>query len=630
MAFNFSACRDFVVRHRIAAAVAAPVALGAAAVVAVAVLPANAPRTDATRLTASVTECHDMVTISIAGRNDSPNASTTKMLLGADGKPLPAALSDDYHSTWEDPVVNAPKSAVVNGNYAAVYIAYPANMSTYEDAVNTGVANTESVMEQIRQACPTTKFAIVGYSEGADVARRVAMQIGNQTAPQSGTYGIVDPKNVTGVVILADNGRSANEAPFPGAQNPYGNPDGFDTKYQTGATPISGQGAMQDNSGGFGALSGRVASFCSEGDLTCAAPQNISLLQLAANVGRQLNVDGLQNNGLTPATGQDVAVTLAKIGFNAFQYIQSQPNWMASNETLLQVLIKVSDPEYKPGQQTTDPAPAQNISSNQLEPLAYLPQKVFNEIVGDIVTNQNTIPVLLSDPYQLTLGPNGTGHHFDYWRDSNPADGKPLTSAQYAAAWLTHLAQQAQSGQKVDPTSAVQAQDVALVNKDVADTKATDARNASTPTTMTVTAPAKPTTTKSPGATTTTTTTTSPAPTTTTTSNASPTTTTTSTTAPTTTSPSSTTTTPTASPTTTKPAASTTTKPAPAQAIARIPAGQLPATESSTQTSSTTTKSAPTTTPVPTTTPASGTTTTGARPTAPTTEPLPPTTTPAN
>lgn len=588
MAFNFSACRDFVVRHRIAAAIAAPVAMGAAAIVAVTVLPASAPRTDATRLTSSVTTCHDMVTISVAGRNDSPGP-TTKMLLGADGKPLPAALSDDYHSTWEDPVVNAPKSAVIPGNYAAVYIAYPANMSSYEDAVNTGVANTESVMEQIRQACPATKFAIVGYSEGADVVRRVAQQIGNQPAPQGGTYGIVDPKNVTGVVILADNGRSAGDGPFPGAKNPFSNPDNFDTKYQTGATPISGQGAMQDNAGGFGALNGRVASFCSEGDLTCAAPQNISLLQLAANVGRQINVDGLQNNGLTPATGQDVATTLAKIGFNAFQYIASQPNWMASNETLLQVLIKVSDPEYKPGQQTTDPAPAQNISSNQLLPLAYLPQKVFNEIVGDIVTNQNTIPVLLSDPYQLTLGPNGTGHHFDYWRDSNAADGKPLTSAQYAAAWLTHLAQQAQSGQKVDPTSPVQAQDVVAVDKAVAATQATDALAAKTPTTVTVTAPAKstatPTTTVIPP-------TTSTSPTSTTTS---PTTTTTgpTTTAPTTTtSPSATTTTTTTITTTPAPA-----KAAPAQAIA-----QTPAATSTTQTAGTTTKPVPTTTPAPTTT----------------------------
>ncbi|WP_067891061.1 cutinase family protein [Nocardia vaccinii] len=511
--------RTFVVRHRITAAVAAPAILGTAVAVAVAVLPDAGPRTATPRLIASVTDCHDMVTISVAGRNDSPSAATTKLLVGADGKELPAALSDDYHSQWVDPVVNAPNGKVDPGSYAAVYISYPANMNSYEDAVNAGVANTEQVMEQIKQACPATKFAIVGYSEGADVVRRVAMQVGHQEPAKDGSYAIVDPASVTGVVILADSGRSAGDGPFPGAQNPYSNPDGFDQKYQNGTTPISGQGALPDNSGDFGSLDGKVASFCSEGDLTCAAPQNISLLQLAANVGRQLNVDKLQADGLTPATGQDVATVLARIGYNAFEYIRSQPNWMAGEETLLQVLLKVSEPGYKPGQQQADPAPAQSISTDELAPLAYLPQKVFNEVVGLIVTNQNTIPVILSDPYQLTLGPNGTGHHFDYWRDSSTADGKPLTSAEYAAAWLTHLAQQAQAGKQIDTTSKPDSTDVAAAYKAAAETRAASTTTAiPTTTTSPTTTSAAPATTVAPATTTTptrTTTTVSPAPATT-------------------------------------------------------------------------------------------------------------------
>ena len=543
--------RTFVVRHRFTAAVAAPVILGTAVAVAVAVLPDGGPRTAAPRLISSVTDCHDMVTISVAGRNDSPSAATTKLLVGADGKELPAALSDDYHSQWVDPVVNAPNGKVGPGSYAAVYISYPANMNSYEDAVDAGVANTEKVMEQIKQACPATKFAIVGYSEGADVVRRVAMQVGHQAPAKNGSYAIVDPASVTGVVILADSGRSAGDGTFQGAQNPYSNPAGFDHKYQNGTTPISGQGALPDNSGDFGSLDGKVASFCSEGDLTCAAPQNISLLQLAANVGRQLNVDKLQADGLTPATGQDVATVLARIGYNAFEYIRSQPNWMASKETLLQVLLKVSEPGYKPGQQQADPAPAQSISTDELAPLAYLPQKVLNEVVGLIVTNQNTIPVILSDPYQLTLGPNGTGHHFDYWRDSSTADGKPLTSAEYAAAWLTHLAQQAQAGKQIDTTAKPDATDVQAAYKAAAETKA-----ASTTT-------ATPTTTTAPA-----TTTTSAAPTTT----ASPTT------------------------TTTAPHPTTTTAEPKATAVARTPETPAPATTSATETPSTTTTSKQTTT----------------------------------
>ncbi|MEU1983167.1 cutinase family protein [Nocardia sp. NPDC019395] len=445
--------RGWFAQHRIASAIAAPTALGVVAVVAASYSMTSSSQQVDTQLKASVTECHDMVTISVAGRGDTPAEGTTRMLVDANGNPLPAALSGDHSSDWVDPVVNAPADDVDPGSYAAVYIAYPANMATYEDAVTTGVANTQQVMREISQACPDTRFAIVGYSEGADVVRRVAMEIGHQEQ-QDGGYAIVDPDKVTGVVILADAGRAAGDGPFPGAENPYGNPDGFDQLYQNGKTPVPGQGALPDTGGDFGSLNGKIASFCSDGDLTCAAPENIALLQLVVNVSRQLNADALEREGLTPATGQDLAVVLSRVALLALADIQSQPNWMASDETFLEVLLRVSEPGYEPG--TTPPAseePADSISTDEISPLAYLPQKVLNEIIGLIVTNQNTIPVILSDPYNLTLGPNATGHHFDYWRNADAANGRPLTSAEYAAAWLTHLAKQAQAGEPVNTKS---------------------------------------------------------------------------------------------------------------------------------------------------------------------------------
>ncbi|MGW5386720.1 cutinase family protein [Nocardia sp. NPDC003963] len=479
-------CRTYLVQHRLATAIAAPATLGVVAAVAAAYSVTTPTQQADTQLKASVTECHDMVTISVAGRGDTPAEGTTKLLVDANGKPLPAALSGDHSSEWVDPVVNAPADDVDPGSYAAVYIAYPANMATYEDAVTTGVANTQQVMREIAQACPDTQFAVVGYSEGADVVRRVAMEIGHQEQ-QDGGYAIVDPGKVTGVVILADSGRSAGDGPFPGAQNPNGNPDNFDQLYQNGGKPVPGQGAVAGTSGDFGALNGKIASFCSDGDLTCAAPDNISLLQLVVNVARQVNVDALEREGLNPATGQDVAVVLSRVALLALADIQSQPNWMASDETFLEVLLRVSDPAYEPGAATA-PAPtaADSISTDQMSPLAYLPQKVLNEIVGLIVTNQNTIPVILSDPYNLTLGPNATGHHFDYWRDADPGSGKTLTSAEYAAAWLTHLAKQAQAGEPVNPKAAPTPEDLDDAYRAAAETTTTPT---SAPATSTTAAP---------------------------------------------------------------------------------------------------------------------------------------------
>ncbi|MFD4366972.1 cutinase family protein [Rhodococcus sp. NPDC058521] len=484
------ALREFFKRHRIASAATVPAMLGVTAIVAASFALPSGPQTIDTELTSSVNDCKKMMTISVAGRNDTPVKGTTAMLQGRDGKDLPAAMSGDHSSYWVDRVVNVPTNQVAAGTYGAVYIEYPANMATYEDAVAAGVENSQRVMREIQAACPDTQFSIVGYSEGADVARRVAMNIGNQDQDANGKYGIVDPARVLGVVILADAGRGLNEGPFPGAKDPYGRPDNFDQRYQTGKDAASGQGIASDTSGGFGALDGKIASFCSDGDLTCAAPENTSLLQLAANVGRQINVDAIERDGLTPATGQDVAMALSRIAFAAFADIQSQKDWMQSDETFLQVLLKVSAPSYQPpqGEDATPVKVATNASAvkdedgedgtggevidgEELSPLAYLPQKLFREIVGLIATNTNTIPVIMSDPYQLTLGPNGTGHHFDYWRDANPNGGKPLTSAEYAAAWLTNLAKQAQNGKPLNTAVKPQAEDVADTLQLVAETK---------------------------------------------------------------------------------------------------------------------------------------------------------------
>ncbi|MFC9552451.1 cutinase family protein [Rhodococcus sp. NPDC056960] len=435
-------------RRRIAGSLVAPGALGLAALLATPWSNPGSPTTTATALTAAASNaCYDMVSIAVAGRGDTPRPGTHQMLVAPDGTPLPASYSSNYTSPWIDEVVNAPQQAVGGGSYAAVYVEYPANMNSYEDAVNAGVDNTEAVMRSIHASCPDTKFSIVGYSEGADVARRVAMEVGNQESAD-GSYEILDPASVVGVVILADAGRDLASGPFPGAENEFRNPDGFDLAYQSGQSGTPGRGALPGTSGSFGALDGKVASFCSEGDLTCSAPENIALLQLAINVGRQLNVDSLQKDGLTPATGQDLAVVLGQVALAAFADIQAQGDWMQSDETFLDVLVKVSDPAYKPGTATTA-ASAQTgpISSNKAVDLVYLPTKVRNEIIGFIEDNENTIQVAMSDPYQQTLG-EGTGHHFDYWRDADAGDGKPLTSAQYSAAWLTHLAQEAEKGRQ--------------------------------------------------------------------------------------------------------------------------------------------------------------------------------------
>ncbi|RRQ27029.1 cutinase family protein [Rhodococcus sp. Eu-32] len=445
--------------RRLITSAVAFVSLGALAVGAAVLTTDTLSSSDAEVELASTATCYDMVSIAIGGRGDTPSNSATKFLTTPDGKALPAALAGDFESDWIDQMVGAPNDAVKQGSYAAVYIDYPANLATYETAVDTGVQNAQTVMKAIVASCPKTRFAIVGYSEGADVTRRTAMEIGNQVADDNGKYGIVDPAQVVGVVILADAGREDGDNPFPGSKTGT-NPDNFDTKYQNNASGPAGAGALPGTAGSFGALDGKVASFCSQKDLTCAMPQNTSLLHLAANVGRQLDVDAIQrDNTVTPATGADMAMVIGRIAGLAFMDIASQDNWLAGDETFLQVLIKVSEPGYTPPDPTTkvsaktdteegtDPT-EEPLPADKAVNLAYLPSKIVKEIVGLIGSNTDTVPVLMNDPYGQTLGP-GSGAHFDYWRDADASNGRPLTSAQYAAAWLTQLAKDAEAGKPI-------------------------------------------------------------------------------------------------------------------------------------------------------------------------------------
>ena len=170
-------------RRRMTTKLAVPGALGVAALIATPWSNPGASTSMATALTAaSSPACYDMVSIAIGGRNDVPVDGANQFVTAPDGTVLPASMSGDYSSHWFTPIIDAPKGAVGTDSYASMYIQYPANMSSYEDAVNAGVANTETVIRSIQaRRARTRKFSIVGYSEGADVARRVAMEVGNQT-----------------------------------------------------------------------------------------------------------------------------------------------------------------------------------------------------------------------------------------------------------------------------------------------------------------------------------------------------------------------------------------------------------------------------------------------------------------
>ncbi|WP_032385513.1 cutinase family protein [Rhodococcoides fascians] len=118
------------------------------------------------------------------------------------------------------------------------------NGHSYGDSKNNGLSKATEVLSKVATSCPTTKFTINGYSQGADIAGDLASAIGNDNGP-------VDAGRVLAVGLLAD----------PGAG----------TKGEATVGPkASGQGIADPRPQGMGKLSGRVASICDPGDLYCS------------------------------------------------------------------------------------------------------------------------------------------------------------------------------------------------------------------------------------------------------------------------------------------------------------------------------------------------------------------------
>lgn len=169
-----------------------------------------------------------------------------------------------------------------------------ADSTSYADSMATGVDNAKSVLEQIEEDCPGTKVFISGYSQGAQVASTVLRDIGAGEGP-------VKPQMVAGGALMSDPtradsaplipGGAATPAPAPGTRGiavrqlgPVGSEE-----------IVPGGGIAVDRSAtagqGFGALNGRIASYCLPGDLVCAMPVQSPLPKLVTSVAEEVNLN---------------------------------------------------------------------------------------------------------------------------------------------------------------------------------------------------------------------------------------------------------------------------------------------------------------------------------------------------
>ncbi|MFD4434087.1 cutinase family protein, partial [Nocardia sp. NPDC058497] len=221
-------------------------------------------------------------------------------------------------------VVFRPMMAAASGRGLVdrAYVPYPAGfggavgapVTPYTESVATGVLRLESMIHQVNSACPQTRIAIVGYSQGAHVASITAQDIGAGT-------GVVTPDVIAAVVLMADPTRNPGAGLFPGtdATTPAPVPGTTGTHLaKLPAAPIrsvasgGGIGPTRDIATDYGALVGRVASLCVADDLACDTSAGSAILRAAAGVASQSHLSTGDPVASLISVGQALAYTSIK------------------------------------------------------------------------------------------------------------------------------------------------------------------------------------------------------------------------------------------------------------------------------------------------------------------------------
>ncbi|WP_433195788.1 cutinase family protein [Nocardia sp. CA-107356] len=220
-------------------------------------------------------------------------------VLGVQGTGQSSPGADPLADTGMLGALIGPVVAAVPDLVARSYIAYPAGFGgavgtgggtdAYADSVRDGVAALEAAAERIAATCPDTALAGVGYSQGAQVVSEFARAVGAGEGP-------VPPERVAGIALYSDPDRAPGSAVFPGrpgqlTPDPAPGTSGVAVSGVAITTaPASGSGIATGEGLDYGALTGRVAEICVEGDLSCAAPDHAALLRMAAEIAAQADL----------------------------------------------------------------------------------------------------------------------------------------------------------------------------------------------------------------------------------------------------------------------------------------------------------------------------------------------------
>ncbi|WP_328397176.1 cutinase family protein [Nocardia sp. NBC_00416] len=254
----------------------------------------------------AVSSCPALYALGIQGTGESsPDAAPTTDtgMLSTVFRPLLAA---------------APEQGLVDRAYVPYESSFGGvdggSATPYSESVTGGLTRLRTMANSVAKRCPETRFAIVGYSQGAHVASVFAQEIGQGQGP-------LPAEKIAAVALIGDPTRTPGAPLFPGAPgkaNPDPAPGTEGAQIAQIAAlpqaPAAGGGIApnRDTAKNFGALTGRVASFCAAGDLACDAPEGAPILKAVAGVVGQMKLSGGDPIASLTSIAQALAFTSIK------------------------------------------------------------------------------------------------------------------------------------------------------------------------------------------------------------------------------------------------------------------------------------------------------------------------------
>ncbi|MBU3063099.1 PE-PPE domain-containing protein [Nocardia sp. NEAU-G5] len=330
-----------------------------------------------------------------------------------------------------------------DNDMAQVFIPYPASFGsvpgtppgpTFAASALQAQTRLDVTAADVAAQCPTSRIAVVGYSQGAGAATDFARREGAGTGP-------VPSDRIAGIAAISDWTRppGPNAVPGrPGQQSPDPVPgtSGTSTK-SVRLAPVPADGGIASNPQDFGTVNGRVVEICADGDLACNAPDNADAVKFAAGVAAHTDF----RDPITAVTSAGAAVSGALS--------------TATTQTLLDdVNVQGGQVDYLPGRSISDRVAQAAVSPDPAPPAqqAQAAAAKMQQVIGAVVADPIGQLPHLAAQLAAAIGPNLA---------ANAADGTALvrlagsigphdsyTANPQVTQWMSALAHDAVGGRR--------------------------------------------------------------------------------------------------------------------------------------------------------------------------------------